>query len=128
MMKRRLTISLAALLVIGVAAIGSAENTRGTYEFKEGSEAYFCQCDGCACDTISNNPGKCTCGVDLVKERVESVAGDGSATVDIDGKEKVFKSRGKYVCACPPACTCNTISQNPGNCTCGKEMKEIVPE
>ena len=125
-MKRLYICVLAALLVAGAAAIGSAEGIRGAYEFKEGSEGYFCQCDGCACDTISNNPGKCTCGVDLAKGRVKSVSDDGSATVDLNGKEKVFKSRGKYVCACPPACTCNTISQNPGNCTCGKAMKEVT--
>ena len=127
-MKKMLTAAVAMLLLVGAASIGSADSTRGSYDFKEGSEAYFCQCDGCACDTISNNPGKCTCGVDLAKGGVKSVAEDESVAVDLDGKEKTFKTGGKFVCACPPACTCNTVSQNPGNCTCGKAMKEIAPE
>ena len=31
----------------------------------------------------------------------------------------------KYVCDCGPDCKCDTISQNPGNSTCGKKMVEV---
>jgi len=27
-----------------------------------------------------------------------------------------------YVCSCGPDCSCDTISDNPGKCKCGKEM------
>lgn len=127
-MKKLFMLSLAMIFTIGTAAAVSAESPRGVRSFETGGEAYFCQCDGCTCDTLSNNPGQCTCGVELVKGKVKSVAEDGRATVDINGKEKTFKNKGKFTCACPPSCTCNTISQNPGNCTCGKAMKEIAPE
>jgi hypothetical protein len=51
----------------------------------------------------------------------------GKATFKAAGweKERVFKTVGKYMCACGPECKCDTISQNPGNCTCGKKMKKI---
>jgi hypothetical protein len=28
---------------------------------------YMCGCPGCTCNTISQTPAKCTCGVDMVK-------------------------------------------------------------
>jgi hypothetical protein len=33
--------------------------------------------------------------------------------------------KGKYVCACGPDCQCGAISDKPGKCGCGKEMKQI---
>ena len=105
----------------GLALAGSG----GKAGLAEGDEAYFCQCgEKCPCDTVSNNPGKCTCGVDLKKGKVTS-AGDGELTADVGGESLKYKTTGQYACACGPACTCNTISQNPGNCTCGVEMKRV---
>jgi hypothetical protein len=37
----------------------------------------------------------------------------------------VFKTAGLYVCDCPASCKCNTISDKPGKCGCGKEMKKL---
>jgi hypothetical protein len=90
-----------------------------------GQEVYACNCGAkCPCDTLSNNPGKCTCGVDLVKATVKSV-GDGTATLVVNGQERAFKTKGKYACACGLKCPCNTISQNPGKCTCGVDMAKV---
>jgi hypothetical protein len=90
-----------------------------------GQEVYACNCGAkCPCNTLSHNPGKCTCGVDLVQAKVKSV-GDGTAMLMVNGEERTFKTRGKYACACSPKCPCNTISQNPGKCTCGVDMAKV---
>ena len=102
-----------------------ATELRPSIELKAGEEVYACNCGTkCPCNTLSRNPGKCTCGVDLVKATVKSV-GDGTALLLVSGEERPFKTVGKYACACGPQCPCNTISQNPGKCTCGVEMKEV---
>jgi len=30
-----------------------------------------------------------------------------------------------YVCNCGPDCKCNTVSVNPGKCSCGLPMKKV---
>jgi hypothetical protein len=90
-----------------------------------GQEVYACNCGAaCDCNTLSNNPGKCTCGVDLAKVKVKSV-GDGTAVLLFGGEERTFKTKGKYACACGEKCPCHTISQKPGKCTCGVEMIKV---
>ena len=90
-----------------------------------GQEVYACNCGAaCPCNTLSNNPGKCTCGKDMAKVKVKSV-GDGTAVLLFGGEERTFKTKGKYACACGEKCPCNTISQNPGKCTCGVEMIKV---
>jgi hypothetical protein len=102
-----------------------AVELRPSMDLKAGEEVYACNCGPeCPCNTLSRNAGKCTCGVDLVKSTVKSV-GDGTAVLIVSGEERTFKTIGKYACACGPQCPCNTISQNPGKCTCGVEMKEV---
>ncbi len=66
---------------------------------------YFCACgEECQCDTLNpKNSNQCKCGKELMK----------------------FPKRGKYGCYCPPGCDCGTISQKPGKCVCGTEMKPI---
>jgi hypothetical protein len=44
-----------------VLVIGEKEQT-----FKTVGK-YACACAGCKCDSISQTPAKCTCGVDMVK-------------------------------------------------------------
>ena len=44
-----------------VLVIGDKEQTFKTIG------KYACACPGCKCDTISLTPGKCPCGVDMVK-------------------------------------------------------------
>ncbi len=113
-------------LVILMGTIAFA-GSRGKFELKAGDELYVCACgEKCPCDTLSNNPGKCTCDADLVKAKVVKVEKN-KAYFKAEGwtKERAFKTVGKYTCACPPACKCDTISQNPGKCTCGVEMKKL---
>ena len=128
-----LSIIFLALIAVIVGCSSTSMNTtdqkavelRPSMDLKVGEEVYACNCGAkCACDTLSRNAGKCTCGVDLVKSTVKSV-GDGTAVLIVSGEERTFKTIGKYACACGPQCPCNTISQNPGKCTCGVEMKAV---
>lgn len=112
-----------AVALAGVAYAG----TRGTMEFQPGDEVYACDCgEKCPCDSLSRNEGPCTCGKKMVKAAVGDVKGD-EAMLKAAGWDKArgFQTVGKYTCACPPACTCDSISQNPGKCTCGKEMRKV---
>ncbi len=106
---------------LALSTVALADKTR--MKAKVGDELYVCACgEGCPCDTMSRNPGQCTCGKDLVKTKVTKVE-KGKITVESRGKP--FISKGKYACDCGPDCKCETISQNPGNCTCGKKMMEV---
>jgi hypothetical protein len=123
-MKKTLFISLAVITVMFVASLACAAEGN-IMKVKVGDEIYVCNCPpGCPCDTMSRNPGKCTCGTDMIKAKVTKVEA-GKATFSAEGwdKERTMKTVGKYSCNCPPGCKCDTISQNPGKCTCGTEMK-----
>lgn len=126
MTNRKMIVIAIAVASMTLAAAGMVfAGSDGNANLIEGDEAYFCQCgEKCPCDTISNNPGKCTCGVDLAKGKVTKVDGS-ELTADVNGESLKFKTRGQYACACGPACDCNTISQNPGTCTCGVDLKKI---
>ncbi len=114
---------LACAVVFAFVFIGAAAaDTKIT--FKKGDEVYVCGCEGCPCLTMSKKPGKCGCGKDLVKTTIDKVK-RGKAYVMVDGKTKVFKTKGKYACACGADCNCSTISQKPGDCSCGKPMKAV---
>ena len=90
---------------------------------KVGDELYVCACgEGCPCDMMSRNPGQCTCGKDMVKTKVTKVE---KGKITVESRKKPFVSVAKYVCDCGPDCKCDAISQNPGNCTCGKKMVEV---
>ena len=90
---------------------------------KVGDSLYVCACgEGCPCDTMSRNAGQCSCGKDMVKAKVTKVE---KGKITVDSRKKPFVSIGKYACDCGPDCKCDTISQNPGNCTCGKKMVEV---
>lgn len=124
-MKTQARAILLLALVLSLAAVAYA-GTRGTLELKAGDEIHACDCgEKCACLSLSRNPGKCTCGKEMVKAKVVKAEG-GMVTLKAASweKERPFKAAGKYTCACPPSCTCDSIGQNPGNCTCGKEMKK----
>jgi hypothetical protein len=110
---------LACAVVLGLVFTGTVF-AAAKATFKKGDEVYVCPCPGCPCQTISKKPGKCGCDKDLVKTTVDKVA-KGKIYVTVDGKPFVFKTKGKYVCACP--CGCDTISQKPGQCGCGKPLK-----
>lgn len=115
------------LLILGIvfalafATFALADKTKMTA--KVGDQLYVCACgEGCPCDTMSRNAGQCTCGKDLVKTKVTKVE---KGKITVESRKKPFVSVAKYVCDCGPDCKCDTISQNPGNCTCGKKMVEV---
>ena len=106
---------------------------------------YVCNCkDDCKCSTISKEPGKCTCGKELVAMHVLSIEKDTAVFCQCGadctcersktdpsqcgcGKPvKVVSLKGKYACACGAACNCGSISDKPGKCGCGKDMKQII--
>jgi hypothetical protein len=123
---RKVVIILFALLTVALLALAFA-GTEGKMDLKVGDEVYACNCgEKCPCLSMANKPGKCTCGSDMVKAKVTKIDGD-TAYLKADGwdKERSFKTVGKYTCACGPGCGCNMISQNPGKCTCGTEMKKV---
>ena len=117
-MKKLLILSVAFALALATLAL--AAETKMTA--KVGDELYVCACgEGCPCDTMSRNPGQCTCGKDLIKAKVTKVE---KGKITVDSRKKPFVSIGKYVCDCGSGCKCGTISQSPGNCTCGKKLVE----
>ncbi|MBI5445781.1 MAG: hypothetical protein HY900_31765 [Deltaproteobacteria bacterium] len=123
-MRRTVGIPLALVGVLALVGLSLA-GARGKMELRPGDEVYACNCgEKCPCDSLSRNPGTCTCGKEMVKATAVST-GEGNVMLKAAGweKERSFKVAGKYVCACPPSCTCDTQSQNPGKCTCGKDMK-----
>ena len=124
-MKKILLIASVFVIIAFVAL--SFAGAKAKMDLKVGDEVYACNCgDDCPCKTMSRNAGNCTCGKEMVKAKVMKVEGD---TVMLKAekwdKERAFKTTGKYICACGPDCKCDTISQNPGKCTCGKEMKKV---
>ena len=114
-------IILMVVFVLGFVTFAVADQT--TMEAKVGDELYVCACgDGCPCDTMSRNAGQCSCGKDMVKTKVTKIE---KGEITVEARKKPFVSKGKYACDCGPDCKCGTISQNPGNCTCGKKMTEV---
>ncbi|MDA8082351.1 MAG: hypothetical protein M0024_01690 [Nitrospiraceae bacterium] len=117
---------LLAVIVLFCAALAFAASS-SKMDLKAGDKVYACNCgEKCPCQTMSRNPGKCTCGNEMVKAEVMKVEGE-TAMLKAESweKERPFRTVGKYACACGPECKCNTISQNPGKCTCGTEMKKV---
>ena len=125
-MKKTLLVVLGIVLALGLIAVAYAD-LKSKMELKAGDEVYACNCgQACNCDTLSHNPGTCTCGKDMVKATVTKV-GEGTALLKASGweKERTFKTAGQYACACGEACKCGSISQNPGKCTCGTDMQKV---
>ncbi len=123
MKKNTIIISVAMFCISTVLAAV----VNGKIDLKVGDELYACNCgESCPCMTMSRNPGNCSCGNEMVKAKVLKVEED-TAMLKAESweKERPFKLTGKYVCACGPECKCDTISQNPGKCTCGVELKEL---
>jgi len=110
-----------AMVLLAVSAMAvTPEDPKLT--LKAGQTIYACACGAaCPCKTLSSSPGKCGCGVDLAMSKVVKVEGD-TAVITVKGKDETFPLTGKFVCGCGASCPCNTISQNPGKCACGKDL------
>jgi hypothetical protein len=66
-MKKTLLVVLGIVLALGLIAVAYAD-LKSKMDLKAGDEIYACNCgEACKCDTISQNPGKCTCGTDMQK-------------------------------------------------------------
>ncbi len=128
-MKRFLVVLMVLVLGLGFSSLSfSAPLKDGKLEVKAGDEIYVCGCGkGCDCATVSKKEGKCACSSKLVKVKVTKVD-NGKAFFMQDGKEASVLMTGKYMCACGPQCDCQTISQKPGKCGCGKEMTKVGPK
>lgn len=124
-MKKRLVWGLALVFALSAASVAFAAVKGGKISLKAGDTVYVCGCgEACDCGTISKKPGKCGCDKDLVKGTVSKVT-KGKATIMVDGKERVFSTTGKYQCPCGAGCDCDTISQKPGKCPCGKDLEAV---
>jgi hypothetical protein len=125
-MKRFFVVLMVMALGFGFSSLSFAEPIKGgKMEVKAGDEIYVCGCGaGCDCKTVSKKEGKCGCGNKLIKVKVTKVEKD-MAYYTLDGKELSTTLVGKYKCACGATCDCQTISQKPAKCGCGKEMEKV---
>jgi hypothetical protein len=124
-MKKNILIASVFVMIAFVAL--SFAGAKAKMDLKVGDEIYACDCGAdCPCNTMARKAGKCTCGKEMVKAKVMKVEGD-KAMLKAESwdKERAFKMTGKYMCDCGPACDCDAISQNPGKCPCGTEMKKV---
>jgi hypothetical protein len=116
-------IAIVVALTFALAASVYADKELPVY--KKGDAVYVCACGaGCDCMTMSRKAGKCSCGNEMAKTTVEKVDA-GKIFVKVKGKELTFPTKAKYACACGEGCSCGTVSQKPGNCSCGTEMKKV---
>jgi hypothetical protein len=124
--KRMKKVLLLLALVFSITMVSGAFADEPTkLDLKVGDKLYVCSCGKeCDCDTLAMKPGKCVCGKKMGKGTVTKVS-DGTATIKTAKFEKEFKTAGLYACACGKGCDCNTISQKPGKCVCGKPMKKV---
>lgn len=123
-MKQVLRVVVLLVVAAFLAAVGYA-GEKSKMDVKVGDELYVCSCgEKCPCETLSRTEGKCPCGVDLVKAKA-TVVEESKAKFMVGDKERTFNTVGKYACACGPTCPCNTISQRPGKCSCGVDLKPV---
>lgn len=107
---------------IAFAGLALADKTEMTG--KVGDEIYVCGCgDGCPCDMMSKKPGQCACPMDLVKTKITKIE---PGKITVEARTRPYLSVGKYACACGSGCGCDTISQNPGKCACGKDLAPVA--
>ena len=123
---RKHLIVLFVLISVSILAAAYADQ-KATVDLKVGDQVYACNCGiECKCNTMANKAGNCTCGKAMVKAKVVRIEG-GTAYLKADNwkEERPIKTTGQYVCACGPTCKCNAVSQHPGKCPCGTEMKKV---
>jgi len=105
---------------------------------------YLCGCEAdCQCVMVAVKPGKCGCGKDRVAVHPLKVEGGsvlvcscgGNCTCALNANDPTkcgcgkpvrkvaLKGTGLYYCACGGTC-CVTISDKPGKCKCGNDLKK----
>ena len=86
------------VFALALATLALADKTKMTA--KVGDELYVCACgESCPCDTMSRNPGQCSCGKDLIKTKVTKVE---KGKIWVESRKKPFVSVGKYACDWDP--------------------------
>lgn len=121
-MKKWLILMLMALFM-AFAVVAFADKDVPVY--KAGDAVFVCGCgEGCDCFTVSRKAGKCVCGKPLAQTVVDKVE-EGKIYLKVQGETRTFPAKAIYTCACGEGCDCGTISQKPGKCACGKEMKKV---
>lgn len=144
----QLLICICISMLIGgngwAAATPSAEAMHKDHERHD--ILYSCACgDQCNCGTVSTKPGKCKCGVEMKwghvlkiegNEAILCQCGEGCQCGGLDAKDPTkcvcgnpvkrvsLEGTGVYFCNCGSSCYCNTVSDKPGNCRCGMELKK----
>jgi len=128
--------AILAFAFVGNVVAADAEKL----ELKAGQKYFVCSCgEKCPCNTVSKVAGQCPCGKDMVEATAVKVDPDriwhipntvegGTAHFKAEGwaKEREFDIIAKYRCATG---RCKMISQIPGKCACGEDMKKAkVPE
>ena len=139
---KKLIIAVVSVFLMIAAAQAFAEDAKS--DAKPVVKSYYvCGCgSGCNCNSISDKAGQCGCKKDMVKMSLLAIDG-GKAYLCTCGNDcgcklsddktmcgckkpvKVVDLKGKYVCGCGPDCKCGTISDSPGKCGCGKELKKV---
>jgi hypothetical protein len=124
-MQKIFGLGMVLVLMFGLWGTAAAEPNR--LDLKVGETVFACNCgEDCPCQTMAKKTGKCVCGSEMVEAKVIKVeAGKAYLQAKDWPKTRPFLMVGKYYCACGPDCTCNTISQKPGKCVCGTEMKSV---
>ena len=119
----------------------------GTAEEQRKDVLYTCNCGPeCKCNTVSTKPGNCACGQPMKWGHVVKVEGneallctckEGCKCRGLDPKDPIkctcggpvkrvsLKGTGIYFCNCGGSCMCNTVSDSPGKCKCGMELKKV---
>ena len=142
---RKVLFETALMIVIAIGLTATASWTAGTTA--KGADVYFCDCEeGCPCPTPYLEPGTCDCGLALAKGKVIRIGreenkiylckcDDDKCPCAFDPKDKTkcgcnykvkeYPLKGKYVCSCGPDCKCNTVSVNPGRCSCGVPLIKV---
>ena len=120
---KKILIGLFVATLLLVAVVAFADKTVPVY--KKGDTVYVCNCgESCKCKTMARKEGKCSCNKELVKGVVSNDDSD-KLVVTVGDKELNFPAKAKYTCGCGDSCNCGTVSQKPGKCVCGTEMKEV---
>lgn len=137
------TLALCAALALflgGCAATGSGDAGVGAGKKAPDGYRYVCNCGpDCTCGSNATLPGNCTCGKPMVQKKVLAqndayhlMCGCSDAAHDTlyptdnarcagNKPLKPYPKKGAYSCGCT-GCPCDMQANNPGKCTCGKDM------
>ena len=124
-MRKTVMMLITLVFLITSLTVFAQEKEETKQVFKAGDTIFVCQCGkACNCGTMSYKAGNCGCGKELIKTTVARTE-NGRVFYKLDEKEFSAPSTGRYVCPCGTGCGCGTVSQKPGKCACGKQLKKV---